>query len=58
MIFTTIYDFFAQVLGAAQMATDLGVLYATYGTYVIITLGLVALFRIGCGILRMFRFGG
>lgn len=54
MIFDTIYGFFEQILGE-QIATAQGSIFATYGTYLVIALGICALFRILGGVLRLFK---
>lgn len=54
MIYDTIYGFFEQILGS-QIDTAQGGIFATYGTYLIIGLGIFALFRLLGGVLRLFR---
>lgn len=54
MIFDTIYGFFEELLGE-QIATAQGGIFATYGTYLIIGLGIFALFRLLGGVLKLFK---
>lgn len=53
MIFDTIYNFFVQILGQTQIATDIGGIYATYGTYILITMLIVGIFSVVFGLFRL-----
>lgn len=53
MIFDTIYNFFVQILGQTQVATEIGSIYATYGTYIFITMLIVGIFSVVFGLFRL-----
>lgn len=52
MIYDTIYSFFQQILGS-QISTELGGIFATYGTYIFIGLLIASICRLVLGVANL-----
>ena len=46
MFYELYYNFFSEIVGAAGMATEQGVMFAKYGAFVFIVISIIFMFRI------------
>lgn len=54
MFYQLFYDFFADIVGTTAMATEHGVLFATYGSYVFCIIAIIMMFGIAKKVLNWF----
>lgn len=52
MLYDTVYNFFASILGSHASDT-LGALWCEYGTYILLTLGIILVGKFVYGLFRM-----